>query len=334
MKPTSTLLLSALLAVAAGCGIPDASDSPAERRLSPLEASFAAAAREYQVPVGVLKAVAYVETRVSMVNGVDGLGVMHLVDRDDWSMATRAAALTGTTKGRLAVDPSANIRGAAAVLRELFDRVAAGDTSLDARAPGDWFRAVALYPGIDSASGSAEYAADVFARLEAGFTLDTRTGRVTLEPTATAWRRFAPSTGARHDALGDYPGSAAYVQSPNYSSGRTNYTWVVIHTMQGSYGGTRSWFQNTSAQVSSQYIVRSSDGQITQMVSDGDTAWHAQCYNARSIGIEHEGYVADPGLWYTEAMYSESANLTRWLCDRHGIPKDRTHIIGHYEVAP
>ena len=86
--------------------------------------------------------------------------------------------------------------------------------------------------------------------------------------------------------------------------------------------------------MSANYIVRSHDGEITQMVHDADAAWHAQCYNRRSIGIEHEGYVADPGTWYTEAMYSESAKLTRWAADRYGIAKNRTHIIGHYEVAP
>ena len=43
--------------------------------------------------------------------------------------------------------------------------------------------------------------------------------------------------------------------------------------------------------------------------------------------------MADPGTWYTDAMYTESAKLTKWTADRHGIPKNRTHIIGHYEVA-
>ena len=69
------------------------------------------------------------------------------------------------------------------------------------------------------------------------------------------------------------------------------------------------------------------------MVEHADTAWHAQCYNGRSIGIEHEGYVQDPARWYTDAMYTESAKLTRYITDRHGIPKTRTRIIGHVEVA-
>ncbi|PGH46646.1 N-acetylmuramoyl-L-alanine amidase, partial [Streptomyces sp. Ru87] len=32
------------------------------------------------------------------------------------------------------------------------------------------------------------------------------------------------------------------------------------------------------------------------------------------------------------AMYRSSAALTKHLCDTHGIPKDRQHIVGHSEV--
>jgi hypothetical protein len=62
--------------------------------------------------------------------------------------------------------------------------------------------------------------------------------------------------------------------------------------------------------VSSHYVVRSSDGQITQMVAEKDTAWHARSANPYSIGIEHEGYVDQPS-WFTDAMYRSSAALTR-----------------------
>ncbi|MFC7647989.1 N-acetylmuramoyl-L-alanine amidase [Streptosporangium lutulentum] len=106
---------------------------------------------------------------------------------------------------------------------------------------------------------------------------------------------------------------------------------VVIHMTQGSYAGTISWFQNPSSRVSSHYVVRSSDGAVTQMVRNKDVAWHASNYNTRSIGIEHEGFVNDAS-WFTDAMYRSSAALTRYICDRYGIPKDRNHIIGHNQV--
>jgi hypothetical protein len=79
--------------------------------------------------------------------------------------------------------------------------------------------------------------------------------------------------------------------------------------------------------------VRSGDGAITQSVRDKDVAWHAGnwSYNTQSIGIEHEGYI-NQASWFTDTMYRSSAALTRHLCDKYRIPKDRAHIIGHIEV--
>ncbi len=78
-------------------------------------------------------------------------------------------------------------------------------------------------------------------------------------------------------------------------------------------------------------MVKSSNGEITQMVREGDTAYHARSGNAYGVGIEHEGYVDNPA-WFTDAMYRSSAALTRYLCDKYGIPKNRTGIKGHNEI--
>ncbi len=334
MKP---ILLSALAVVFAACGV-EAVDAPtpAPKSRSALEATFESAAREYQVPVAVLKAIGFVETRLStqanLESGSGGVGVMQLARRGDVDTLTQAAQLTGATEGKLRVDPAANVRGAAAVLRALFERTRASEPGLDPHALGDWYAAVSFYPGFDSATAAADYAGDVFLALEAGFEVEGRDGVIGQAPLASTWRTHAPLNSARRDAVLEYPGGAAWVASPNYSSGRSSYEFVLIHTMQGSYSGTKSWFQNSSSNVSSHYIVRSSDGEVTQMVEHKNTAWHAQCYNGRSIGIEHEGFVQDPARWYTDAMYTASANLTRWIADRHGIPKTRARIIGHAEV--
>src|SRR3546814_10763289 len=85
--------------------------------------------------------------------------------------------------------------------------------------------------------------------------------------------------------------------------------------MQGSYAGSISWFQNSSSQVSAHYLIRSSDGQVTQMVREYNKAWHVRSHNPHSIGIEHEGYISNPD-WYTSAMYNTSAAITRQSCAR------------------
>lgn len=101
--------------------------------------------------------------------------------------------------------------------------------------------------------------------------------------------------------------------SCNYSTRGQAITGVVIHDVEGSYASCISWFQNCNANVSAHYVVRSSDGQVTQMVLESKKAWHVGNSNPFTIGIEHEGYNTQTG-WYTPAMYQSSANLVKDIC--------------------
>lgn len=108
---------------------------------------------------------------------------------------------------------------------------------------------------------------------------------------------------------------------------------MIIHVTQATYANTLAIFQNPQKKVSAHYVVRSADGHVAQCVRERNVAWHAGNwdYNTRSIGIEHEGWVDKPA-YFTNALYEESARLTATICDQYGIPKDRAHILGHYEV--
>ena len=151
------------------------------------------------------------------------------------------------------------------------------------------------------------------------------------------WLIAAGVLGAAN-ASQDYP-PARWVpaHSGNYTVSNRPITYpiryVVVHVVQGSYQSCISWFQNPNARVSAHYVIRSSDGEVTQMVRHKDIAWHAGnwWYNCRSIGIEHEGWVHDP-KWFTYAMYYSSAALVRHICRTYSIPRTRSHIIGHVEV--
>lgn len=102
--------------------------------------------------------------------------------------------------------------------------------------------------------------------------------------------------------------------SSNYTASRSAaVSAVTIHTAQGSYAGTISWFKNSAANVSAHYVIRSSDGQVTQMVRHAHTGWHVRDHNSYTLGIEHEGYVNNSS-WYTTAMYNASAALVRHFC--------------------
>ncbi|HEY1167244.1 MAG TPA: N-acetylmuramoyl-L-alanine amidase [Chitinophaga sp.] len=95
-------------------------------------------------------------------------------------------------------------------------------------------------------------------------------------------------------------------------------TNVTVHTAEGSYAGTISWFNNGTAKVSAHYVIRSSDGQVTQMVREKDRAYHVLNHNNYTIGIEHEGFVA-ASSWYTTKMYNSSAALVRDICSSWSI---------------
>lgn len=106
--------------------------------------------------------------------------------------------------------------------------------------------------------------------------------------------------------------------SSNYSTAGNGRSAVIMHTIEGSYAGGISWFQNPSSNVSAHYVIRRSDGQITQMVREYHQAWHAAYHNHYTIGIEHDGRASDAGNW-TSAMVNASARLTRNICARQPV---------------
>ena len=119
----------------------------------------------------------------------------------------------------------------------------------------------------------------------------------------------------------------------NYDVGRAGsaISYIVIHGTDGRYDGALSWFRDPRSRLSAHYVVRASDGLITQSVAEADTAFHTRGFNRQSIGIEHE-YDPASGITYTDAEYRSSATLVCAIARRYSIPLDRAHIIGHDEA--
>lgn len=328
---------AALVALTVSALVATVSPAPAAPGTTPdpMNRAFTRAAAAYGVPRDLLAAVGYGETHLDGHSGrpsqAGGYGVMHLVSNPVNHSLEKAAQLTGETPAELRQDTEANIMGGAAVLRSHADTL-----GLDGNERADidaWYPAVARYSGAEGPV-AALYADTVYTFLAQGLHTTVAGG----ERIAVTSRPVSPEKGALASAdvtaqSTDYP-PALWVPaaSANYATGRSaTVDKVVVHITQGSYAGTISWFQNAASQVSSHYVVRSSDGQITQMVRDKDTAYHAKSANSSSLGIEHEGFVDDPS-WFTDPMYRSSAALTAHLCDHYGIPKDRSHVIGHSEA--
>lgn len=278
---------------------------------SPLVAAFERVAYDTGVPAELLASLAYVETRFTQVSSSEGdahgapsYGILGLSQGE----LEAGARLAGVTDEAARTDAIASIRAGAALLRA---------NAPDAVTTDDFL--VTLDPTLRS---------EVSAILARGVDGRDASGRSIVVSARGGMKSDGTSTITQ--ALG-YPGAEwVPASSANYdTANRTSITNVVIHTTQGNYSGTLSWFKNPDAQVSAHYVVRSSDGHIAQMVDEKNVAWHDKCFNTTTIGIEHEGYVENPTKWYTEAMYSESAKLTSYLADKYNIEKKLGPIVGH-----
>ena len=345
MKALGAVALSAALLACGGKSEPLALDQQAQAA-SGLQPLVERAADLEGVPRPLLVAIGWADSRLSMRAGrqsLDGAyGLCNLVERDAAPPALsldRAARLTGLPAASLRTDAFANARGAAALLREQADALFAQYKDLHEERLADWYAAVLRLAGSDDPFVADGFARQVYAVLQDGLSAQDERGqpvRIAAQEIDLTGRTLGATAGG-----GEYcPGGAcvAFVPaaSANFAAGRGGQpiSLIVIHDMEGSYSSTIGWFQNPASQVSAHFDLRSSDGQITQQVRDADTAWHAgnHVVNAEAVGLEHEGYAAQGATWYTDAMYRSSAALTRWLCDTYSIPKDRQHIIGHYEV--
>lgn len=313
----SYVCLVGLIVVLAGCGASEEPSRPAPRAElsgeSWLVPEFRLAEERTGTPAELLATIAYVQTRLSTTtHGEDEDHDTHDAPREYGIMAIGTGALTtlaqasaesGLSEDEIRTETPANIQAAAALVREL---------------------------GIEAYGGVA-LAVTVKRLLRDGWQSTDDEGRSVV----VRGHGEDGEVGVVQLGVG-FPGgiwSPAYGGNyQNASRGPNEINYVVIHTVQGSYAGAISWFKNPSAGVSAHYVVRSSDGEITQMVDDADIAYHDACFNSNSIGIEHEGYVDAPATWYTPAMYQASAKLTAWLCDKYGIPKDHSHVMGHGET--
>jgi len=297
-----------------------------------VKAQFEFAAAEYDVPVQLLLAMGYVNTLWEMppptasdykegdTEGRGAYGTMQLIQNPFTNTLGRAAALTGFSGKRLKTGWAANVRGGAALL---------GDMAGTPRPPdlNGWYEAVAEY------SGSELYAQEVFETLNNGASATISTGeRLELAPqeSVVVPQLYSAQSTADYGRAVWRP--AHYSNYTDASRGATRINMIVIHVAQGSYSGTISWFQNPDADASAHYVV-GRKGQAAQCVHNADIAWHAGnwTYNKMSMGIEHAGYVSNPGS-FTRAMYRSSARLSAYLCKRFNIPIDRQHIIGHNQV--
>lgn len=300
-----------------------------------LQSMFEQASMQFNVPDVILKSIAFTETRgVHIINDEEShiscIGIPHVygimgLRNDSWfgNSLQKAAELSGYTVEELMYSEEKNIYGAAAYLNALANQKTINRNDLM-----QWRAVVEKYSGIPQTDIVELYSYEIYRVMHDGYTGE----RLQINPDAAIDLRVfsdkvKPGNGIQYFESDDY-GPAVWDPSPNYTSGSINQRFSVVHTTQGNFAGSVSWLKNPTASASSHYIIRSSDGYIVQLVREQNRAWHAVCWNAHMLGVEHEGFVDNPA-WYTDAMYIASANLFNHFAVRYNIPVDKNRIVGH-----
>jgi len=325
-----------------------------------INTAFTQAAQQYGVPVELLKAIAYMESRLSMHNGTPsidgGYGLMHLVKNRRADTLDQAAKDLGVSAQRLQSDAATNILGGAAVLRDTALQLSSSHTLPNALA--GWYGAIAAYSHATTRSTALMYADSLYKLLNSGFSTQAEDGEtVTLaaqkvqpdHSTATAVKGASTlPAGCKIDTNVDYPAAIDCIVDPNTfdcnlvsstapctydGANRPNdlsILQVVIHDIEGTAQNALNVFQDPNSFVSVHYIV-DSDGTVYQVIHEKDIAFHAGnfWYNQHSVGIEHAGFDATGFQWYNATEYLSSAKLTAYLLKKYHIPLDHAHVVSH-----
>lgn len=338
------------------------------RLAHPLATAFEQASSESQVPVALLEAVAYAETRFDMhdvqgnTEGPGAYGIMNLLSsKKGPDPLGRAAKELGVSQLKIKTDAATNIRAGAILLKDDALQLSAHKT-LPTSLNG-WRGAVALYSGVQARYLLNLYVGQVYKALHNGFKVQTVSGEtielaaqsVTIQPLAT--NELPPTlakvpAGCTMDNKVDYPGAVDCILNPAQhdctkvpgTNAPCSYlpanrpkdmtiTNVVIHDLEGGIARSISSFLDPKSIAVPHYVV-GSDGTVYQMVREQDVAFHAGnlWYNQHSIGIEHEGYATSGNIWYSAATYLASARLTAYLSQKYHIPLDHDHIVSHGTV--
>lgn len=112
---------------------------------------------------------------------------------------------------------------------------------------------------------------------------------------------------------------------------RSKTTAIAVHYIGNpntSAEANRNYFQNTSNEVSSNYII-GLNGEIICCIPDEETAWCTNQANSYSISIEccHP----DSTGKFNDRTYSSLVELCAYLCKKYKL--DETALIRHYDVT-
>jgi len=318
--------------------------------MSTMNKYFNQAALEFHVPVSILKATAQVQSNWAQVSEsiYGSWGVMGIIENNATHQLTTAASLLQVNIAEIKNDAKTNIRAAAALLASYQLTPA---VNLE-----DWFDAVKKLTGLISNDMQTELAIRIFNVMKNGCKSVSLWGEIiSIDPVDVALRQNILDP---EPSYGQFPeGGGPTIEAVDYPLAIENYTtctsnfgtrpvgydikyYFVHYVATGTYQGAIDWFKNCTSGVSAHYVVKNSDGQVSQVVREADRAFSQGVseYNNNGIGVEHEVLATNLTMWDSEPMLAGAAALAADVCDRNSIPKIRRitngdrGIYGHSDV--
>jgi hypothetical protein len=239
-----SLVLAILAARIAGAADPAPTEEDVKREAAIAEftakmkaanypALFDQAAQEFNVPADILKGVAFAETRWEQLTWPPGetaspetgmprpYGIMSLWDNQYFGHSlTEAAALIGKTTDELKQDAFQNIRGGAALLRQLYQANPKPDGTTEADIES-WRYAICKYCGIPEPDLNARHALDVYVFMSQGYHqygIEWNARPVNLEPMREETRRIVAEEKAKREALAAAKSNAVATPRPQMAA--------------------------------------------------------------------------------------------------------------------
>ena len=268
-------------------------------------------------------------------------GAMGIIENQFVHQISKAASLLQLRPELIQQDAKTNIRAAAALLAD-YQKSQPAVKSLE-----DWFLSVRELTGLRDASMKTELAQRIYEVIKSGSKSVSLWGEIILlDPVNVQVPSSIPSSEDKQiesTTAVDYPGAIANYTTCNFNNrpNPTNINFYFVHYIAtGTYQGAIDWFKNCSASASSHYVIRNSDGQVSQVVAESNRAWTqgVSLYNDQGIGVEHEVLATNLAMWDSEPMLVSAANLCINVSNRWSIPKVRRvnngdrGIYGHNDV--
>jgi hypothetical protein len=333
------------------------------------EKYFAKAAKDYNVPVEILKAMAQVQSNWAQLPAsfYGSYGVMGLIENDQTKQISLAAKISGIAKQIIIDKPEANIKATAALLA-FYQKQQSKPFELE-----DWYQATRELTGLTNEEMKTSLTNRVYKIINDGSKSITnwkeiinieakkvaipsslnnsnkaiQTSKATIYTVdyAPAKPRFSlcdtdNSNGLANPRTSD---GAAYLGTYSLSRNGSGVNYYFIHYMAtGTYEGAISWFGDCyrTSQSSANYCIRNVDGEISQVVKESHRAFAQGVteYNNGGISTEHEVLATNLAMWDSEPLLVASSNLAINVCNRNNIARTRRvnngerAIYGHSDV--